>query len=263
MASGYKSLHPVTEDLLKVIGIPSKNVTQGYGSATASASFHEEEGYAGHNRKYSSCFDLKWPISEENRNALIDASVCVFPRNWPGNKHIHCVHIGLVDKDGKCRIRSGPRTQILDFIAGKNGLVGHDFMRREYGVTSLQATILMKSYKDWIYDKPIPIYLLYKSNNKGFVACASWLEGSTTTCEIRRLIEALDGRIITSSTKEIIIRTKNGVWVKIKDGLYLSGEFLRGPVRSVTSALGLDLIFYNDTIANGPEIIIPVGDTDE
>ena len=144
MASGYISIHPDMAAALQECGLTTDDVIQGYGNAAASAGYHDPEGRAacypaGH--RFSSCVDLPY---DQASNALVDhltaAGFCVFVRQdgngWNGASHMHCVYVGAegwpaqsIPQDRsqwpQATILAGPRMQIVDFIHGRNGLVGH------------------------------------------------------------------------------------------------------------------------------------------
>lgn len=242
MARGYAALHENTEALLRELGIPDEAVSQGYGSAKASAGFHEPEGRSPGGRRFSSCFDLRWSaLTKELRDRLVAAGVCVFPRDWPGNQHHHCVQVGLTDKAGRCTVLPGPRQQIRDFVACRTGLAGHGPWVGKWAPTAQERTALYGAYADWVPDVATTV----RTDAVG-VPCYAWLEGPKTkrvvTCEVRALVEGLGGRVLEAGEWAVTVRTADGSRVEVSGGTvrgwYLAGEFLRAPVRPIAEALG-------------------------
>jgi hypothetical protein len=241
MARGYAALHESTEALLAELGIPDEAVSQGWGTAVAaSAGFHNPEGKSPGGRRYSSCFDLRWPaLTKDLRDKLVAAGVCVFPRDWPGNQHHHCVQVGLRTKGGRCAILPGPRVQIRDFIACRTGLVGHRPWVGRWEPTAHERSAILAAYTDWVPDVATQVRVATHG-----VPCYAWLEGPKTrrvvTCEVRALVEGLGGRVIAGGLNDVGLRAANGrnVIVTVYPDAYLAGEFLRAPVRPIAEALG-------------------------
>lgn len=247
MASGYKSTHPMTEELLKTLGIPDSAVSQGWGSAKASAGFHQPEGKAG-GRKYSSCFDLRWnSLTETTRDRLTVGGVCVFPRDWAGNQHHHCVHVGLRDDKGQCKLLPGPRQQIIDYTIGRSGLAGHGPWQGKWRPDAIERAAIQEAYAAWVPDIVTRVYL---PNGKSPTVYA-FLEGTgakrTVTCEARAFVEALGGRILEASQAWLNVRLADGKQIEIDGGKlagwYVAGEFLRAPVRQIAEAMGYGVTF--------------------
>lgn len=251
MASGYKSLHPMTEELLRILGIPSSAVTQGYGSAKASAGFHEPETtpdgkvamFGG--RRYSSCFDLAFDaVTDDLRDKLVAAAVCVFPRypgsGWSGSEHVHCVQVGLTNDAGKCTIRSGPRQQILDYTRKRNGLANHGPWEGKWGQSGREMGSIAQAYIAWVPDVAtqvvFPDGMMYR--------CSAWIEGSKVFCEVRRFCDVLRARILDSTGAGLMVRRSDGtVRTMPLAGAYLAGEFLRASVRDLARGFGLKCEF--------------------
>jgi hypothetical protein len=122
-------LHPIASDRLRCLGITASRITQTIGSATASAGTHAQDGtYAGH--AYSAATDLSVSgLTDSQVKELLarldKMGFAAFYRNpghdgWPSTevRHIHAVFAGAYMKDSL-------RSQIADFLAGKNGLASH------------------------------------------------------------------------------------------------------------------------------------------
>jgi hypothetical protein len=247
MASGYKSTHPMTEELLRIIGIPDDAVSQGWGTAKASAGFHAPEGKAS-GRKFSSCFDLRWGhLDRAKRDKLTAAGVCVFPRDWPGNKHHHCIHVGLVGDNGKCTLLPGPRQQIIDYTVGRSGLAGHGPWQGKWCPKTSERSAIRENYAAWVPDIATRVFL----PNGVWITTYAFLEGPktkrTVTCEARALVEALGGRILEGSQGWLKVRLADGRCIDIDGGelrgWYVAGEFLRAPVRPIAEAMGYGVTF--------------------
>lgn len=127
--TGKSSVHPNTWARLQKAGVKSNQITQGIGSATASAGTHESVGtYDG--RPFGHCIDLSWSLATRKVfDDLCSVGIIMFARDWHGNKHCHCVDAtALPDDNGKTprphRIVVG---QIEDFIQDPplNGLRDH------------------------------------------------------------------------------------------------------------------------------------------
>jgi hypothetical protein len=237
MASGFKSVHPLTEQVLRDLGVQDEQVTQGWGYAAASAGFHAPEGtYAG--RRYSSCVDIAWTdefCNAQWRSRATAAGLCPFFRDWAGNQHIHIVHVGLRDDGGKVRILDGPRMQIVDYIHGLNGLVGHAPLEGWQCPSAAERELIRQAYAAWA-----PYYQTAVYDPDGLpVRCYAWEGKVNVTVEVRPVLERLGCRIIDSTSAGLIIRTDDGKLLAPPcDGFYVAGEFLRGPIRKVVEPLG-------------------------
>jgi len=122
-------LHPKASDRLRCVGITAARITQTIGSAAASAGTHAQDGvYDGY--AYSAATDLSVSgLTDSQVKTLIarlDAiGFAAFYRKpcydgWPCSeaRHIHVVFAGAY-------MKSSLRSQIYDFLAGKNGLASH------------------------------------------------------------------------------------------------------------------------------------------
>jgi hypothetical protein len=122
-------LHPIASDRLRCAGVSAARITQTIGSAAASAGTHAQDGvYNGH--AYSAATDLSVKgLSDAQVRTLVARldrlGFAAFFRNpgyngWPSSeaRHLHVVF-------GGARMKSSLRSQIWDFLAGKNGLTSH------------------------------------------------------------------------------------------------------------------------------------------
>lgn len=143
-------LHPVASDRLRCVGITAARITQTIGGAPASAGTHLQDGVAsGH--PYSAATDLSVRgLSDAQVRVLIarlDAmGFAAFFRNpghdgWPSSelRHVHVVFAGA-------RMKTSLRSQIGDFLAGKNGLASHS------AYTFYQPPAAAKAYVRQIFD---------------------------------------------------------------------------------------------------------------
>lgn len=240
MAKGYKSLHPVTEKLFRELGIPDGAITQGWGYAKASAGFHDPVGdFQG--RQWSDCVDLAWDaVGKPLRDKLVAAGFAVFPRDWPGNQHVHCVQVGLTNDAGECRILPGPRQQIVDFTRGRSGLAGHGPWEGEWKPTTREQGRILHQYAQWVPD----VVTMVLRPGGGKCPCYAWLAGDTVECEVRPLVEALGWRILDATGDGLLVRSPKGVRKELLlPNRYVAGEFLRAPVREIATGLKLKTAF--------------------
>lgn len=224
MARGYSSLHPLTEEALRNLRVKSSQVTQGWGSAPASAGYHAAVGtYQG--RRFSHCVDLTAAlISRDMMLKLWEAGFAAFARTggtWRGNEHIHAVHIGLRADDGQAHLLSGPRSQIVDLLKSppRNGLAGHGVLRDYVPPACLQAE-LRRQYADWLPDYPCRV--LAPGGQQ--IGCYAWLEGGTVTVDRVTFCHWWG---------------KDPATVGASDVTTYDGRYWRAPVRALAEAIGL------------------------
>ena len=238
----YGTLHPMTAKLLDEIGVPvvtQGGVPSGEG-AESSRGFHD---YCGkwERKPFGVCFDLPFNTTTKAlRDKLVAAGICVFPRyaagGWTGSQHVHCTQGGLPDDSGKCAISSGPRQQIVDFTDGRNGLAGHAIWVGKWLPVSTERYAIWKSYADWVPD----IVTRVVANDRWLVVYA-WLEGKQGVfCEARRLVEGLGERLLDWHGDGLLISGHAPITLT---NAYISGDFLRVPVRDVAEALGWEVAF--------------------
>lgn len=122
-------LHPVASDRLRCAGITSSRITQTIGSAAASAGTHAQDGTAS-GQPYSAATDLSVSGLTDSQVKTLIAKLdtlgfAAFFRKpcydgWPCSeaRHVHVVFAGAA-------MKSSLRSQISDFLAGKNGLASH------------------------------------------------------------------------------------------------------------------------------------------
>ncbi|MEN6545363.1 MAG: hypothetical protein ABFE07_04910 [Armatimonadia bacterium] len=239
MANGYKSLHPLTQEVLQQLGVPDGDVTQAWGSAPASAGYHAAEGYY-KGRKFSSCVDLEWEAEYRTtawKSRAVAAGLLPFYRDWLNNRHIHCVHVGLKDTKGRVTILSGPRTQIVDYTRGLNGLVGHAKLTGKLAPTAAERKDILERYAAWAPSYATKVYL-----NGKRIPCYAWLDGTVgaVTVEVRPLLEAMGFRILDWAGSRLLVRSPMADTLELSNvtlGADLHGEFLRAPVRSIVKAI--------------------------
>ncbi len=142
-------LHPIASDRLRCAGISSARIMQTIGSAAASAGTHAQDGvYDGH--AYSAATDISVRgLNESQVRALLarldKLGFAAFYRNpgsngWPSSeiRHMHVVFAGA-------RMKSILRSQIWDFLGGRNGLASHS------AYTFYQPPASVKSYVEKIF----------------------------------------------------------------------------------------------------------------
>lgn len=147
-------LHPTASDRLRCAGITAARISQTIGYATASAGTHAADGSVG-GAQYSAATDLSVKgLTDAQVKVLIaklDAlGFAAFFRNpghdgWPSSeaRHVHAVFAGA-------KMKSSLRSQIADFLAGKNGLASHTTY------TFYQAPVDVKAYIKKIFDAANP-----------------------------------------------------------------------------------------------------------
>lgn len=233
MARGFKSLHPLTEEALRNLGVKSSQVSQGWGYASASAGYHNPVGtYQG--RRFSHCVDLSpGLISGAFMDRLWEAGFVAFARveRWGDNAHIHAIHLGLVADDGKPHLPSGPRMQIVDFLKAPplDGLKWHRRLNGLVPNVSQQAE-LRRQYAAWLPDYPTRI--LAPGGQQ--INCYAWLEDDTVTVEVEAFCQwwgkprGWFGRTIGMQSI----------------GAMTDGRFWRGPVRELAQSIGLKIVSF-------------------
>ncbi len=239
MAHGFSSVHEVTEATLRNLCLVSDDVVQGVGFANASAGYHEPVGVSPAGREYGTCVDLPASlINGEFLQRCWDAGLVAFARNaasgWSGSPHIHCVHVGLRDKDGVCRIRSGPRSQIVDFLKdpARDGLASHNLLRPYAPNASTQAEI-RKQYMNWVPDYATRV----NSPEGNQIVCYAWLEDDVVTCEVAAFLSYFDAKVVGNHLS--VSAKLGGKMIDLsKCGLKFDGYHWRGSVRGMWEAVG-------------------------
>ena len=238
--NGYKSLHPLTEQVLRNLGIKSADVSQGWGSAKASAGYHAPVGTCD-GRKYSTCFDLRGHlIGKDTMYRLWESGCVAFARihgnGWTGDSHIHAVHLGITDDDGHAHILSGPRAQVVDFLKDppRSGLVGHALMQGIIPPASLQAE-LRQQYAAWLPDYPCRV--LAPGGQQ--INCYAWLEGGQVTVETDSFCRwwGKDAGWFGETIGYGHITERGGKWTS-------DGRFVRATVRQLAELMGLRVASY-------------------
>lgn len=251
MASGYSSIHPIMAKNLSNIGIKSEKVTQGYGYATASAGFHSPEGWIVDNygrHRYSSCVDLSASLgfTASLKSRLVAAGFCPFFRDWPGNKHIHCVYVGL------STILDGPKSQIIDYINGKNGLVGHDKLTGELSPTDIEKKNIKAAFDASDGHNTVKVY--YKDSEIKCYAFLGKILGEPeeiTRCELRPFVEFFGAKILDG--QYLLYNGKTFDFSKCNSKL--EGQFTRVNIRPITELLGYNIKSFSNE-GNYSKIVI-------
>lgn len=245
MAKGYPSLHPLTEKVLRIVGIMSSDVTQGWGFAKASAGFHAPVGTC-QGRRYSTCFDInsRWahPLMRDAFPRLWAAGVIIFPRiGTPGmSNHLHCIHLGLRNDAGDGPLLSGPRAQIVDMLASppRSGLARHGLLEGTCEadlIPPIQTRAAWREqYATWQAD--YPTIVTWRGNQ---ITCYAWLEAGTVTCEVRAFCEWWGYPVEGHAGGFKIVLPDGSGWGVIATDAVFNGYNWRAPVRKLADVLGL------------------------
>jgi len=245
MARGWNSIHPLMAEALQQLGIPEEAVTQGWGYAKASASYHSPEGRTakypdGH--PFSSCVDLSWRLAEPAlQDRLIAAGFCPFFRHtgsFADNRHIHCVYVGARDYRGKATILPGPRMQIVDFTRGLDGLVGHNSLREPWRPTPGQCAEVAAQYAAWVPDVATRVL----SPEGEWVRCYAFLERDVVRCELRAFL-LWAGALVTWDGRQVHASLGGQPLDLTGCRLRVEGAFTRGDLRPLAEACGFALTF--------------------
>jgi len=235
---GYKSLHPWQEKRLRSLGVTDGQVTQGIGSAKASAGTHAPRG-AFDGRRWGHCIDLDVDLaSRAFFDRACEAGFLVFVRTgerWRGNEHIHAVDVSRLESDGGGIPEMLPlvASQVVDWTHGKNGLVGHGTLPDAWSPTQDQREDIRRVVSGHEGIKPVAV--TYHGRD---IPCYAYLFEGSVRCELRPLAEAL-GAIVMGSGEGLWLQVGNayhgkvGAWKVRKEG-----SFLRCSVRAVAEALG-------------------------
>ncbi len=152
---------------------------------------------------------------------------------WAKSAHIHCVTIGLRDDQGRVTILSGPRSQIKDFIAGRNGLVGHAKLKGPWVPTAAQRAELEGNYEAWAPDLATGVWL-----GADRIPCYAWLERGAVRCDVRMLVTGLGGKVKwNDNTKTPHAFDRQGQEFPLLTGAIEVG-YWRANVREVAEAMG-------------------------
>jgi hypothetical protein len=129
----HAGLHPEASDRLRCAGVTSDRISQTIGSAPASAGYHAADGTAD-GLPYTAAVDLRTrDLSTAEIRALLGAlaqhGFAAWYRQpgadgWPASEapHIHAVFAGVV-------MKSQLRSQVRDYLVGRNGLSSHGAYR--------------------------------------------------------------------------------------------------------------------------------------
>lgn len=247
-AVGFSTMHPLSVKGLQACGIDSSDVSQTWGYASASAGFHSPEGKID-NHNYSSCVDLRWHLTSKGpalKSRLVEAGFCPFYRDWSGNRHIHCVHVGLRDQYDKVRILAGPRSQIIDYTRGLNGLVGHDPLSGPFAPTSDERAQILAQYKAWAPHVGIKVF----DKNGTWIPCYAFIEEErgVTRCEVRALFEKLGCQVGTDVGGVYIIRKGTKFRIPEANPRLEGGTFTRCDLRPAAEKCGFKVEIKGDHI---------------
>lgn len=239
MANGFKSLHPLTEEVLRNLGVKSSQVTQGWGAAKASAGYHAPVGTCD-GRRFSHCVDLTAAlIGPDFMHKLWDAGFVAFARihgqGWSGSSHIHMIHMGLTADDGQAHLLSGPRSQIADFLKDppRSGLVGHSLLQGYAPPASLQAE-LRRQYAEWMPDYPTRV--LAPGGQQ--INCYAWLEDGSVTVDVEAFCRWW------GKPEKWFGGTVGFNQITDRGGSYTFGRFTRATVRQLAECMGLKVAGY-------------------
>lgn len=236
--NGFESIHPLTTHKLQALGLPSDAVTQGYGTATASAGFHESVGEVdGHG--WSPCIDLSpryVPYGRTWLSHLVDAGLAAFARNgdngWYGSEHWHCIDVALG------HLLEGVETQVHDFCNGRNGLASHGHFYGPLAPDASQQQSIREVYLN--ADPRLPAKVVSPSGL--VIPCYGFAEDDVTRVEVRPLIEFVGGTVIDLSHYSL-----GGEVTSIASANpAISGDFLRADLRALASSLALGVEFAVD-----------------
>lgn len=241
MARGYGSIHPLMAKPLQRLGVEDWQITQGWGSARASAGFHSAEGKVdGHS--YSSCVDLTFGLADRGREfyaRLVEAGFCPFYRyggSWAGNEHIHAVFVGI----SPCRILAGPRQQVIDFTRGLNGLVGHAALTGTWAPTADERAQILEQYRAWA---PHVATAVLSPEGKA-LNCYAFYDLNTVRCEAAAALAwwgyKLDQKTLVARNAKGKTLDLNAIGCRPK---LEGGQFIRANVRQLHEALGLKVAF--------------------
>lgn len=253
MAKGFKELHPIIRENLKNIGIKDEEVTQAWGTKVkASAGFHDPEGWVTDEfgkHRYSSCVDLtgRLPFSPELKSHLISAGFCPFFRDWTGNRHIHCVYVKF------STILEGPKSQIIDYIEGKNGLVGHAKLNGPLAPTKEERKIVKAAFD--ANDGHNTVKVMFNNKKINCYAFMGKIESGqeVTRCELRPFVEFFGSKVIDG---EYLLH--NGKLLSYaKCEAKLEGQFTRVGLRTICNLLGLKIESFE--MKNGYGIVKMTG----
>ena len=242
MARGWDSIHPWMASALRELGVTEGQITQGWGYAPASANYHAPEGRtdkypAGH--PYSSCVDLSWSLRSQGfKDRMVAAGFCPFFRDWAGNQHIHAVFVGARDGENKVRLLPGPRTQVVDYTRGRDGLVGHDPLAGELAPTPEQREQVRVRYEAWAPQVGTRVY----SPEGAWIPCYAFLERDAVRCEARAFLTWW-GVYVTWRNGQMEATYRGQALDLSAAKLRLEGQFTRGEVRALGAALGLGVEF--------------------
>lgn len=258
MAKGFASIHPIMAKNLQNIGIKNEQITQGWGTTVvASAGYHDPEGWVvdsyGRHR-YSSCVDLTASLgfTPELKSRLVAAGFCPFFRDWTGNRHIHGVYCGFKT------IKDGPKSQIVDYINGKNGLVGHDKLTGELAPTDAEKKIIKAAYD--ASDGHNTVKVLYDEKEVNCYAFMGKIPGKPdeiTRCELRPFIEFFNAKILDGKYLLYNGKTLDFTGCNPK----LEGQFTRVDLRPIANLLNLNIDKFVMSNGFGTATLVTIEET--
>lgn len=243
---GFVSCHPLTVEVLKHLGVKSDQVSQGIGNNSLSAGYHLAVGkIAG--KKFGVCVDLSYALADWD--FLAEAWSCglvAFSRNWPGNEHLHCVHLDLLDDEHVMHLPDGPRQQVVDFLhmpKAHDGLKSHSTLG-PFAPNAQQQAEVRRLYSQSVPDYPTRVL----APGKQQIACSAWLEGDTVTVNVKAFLAWWGCSVNTGvSGGPWIAATLKGDKLNLPAcGLVFDGRFWRAPVRDLARLIKLRPAFTWD-----------------
>lgn len=240
MAKGFQSCHPLTEQALRELGITSQQVLQGWGSADASAGFHEPVGTRS-GRQYSTCVDLATSIgtSEQTRARLVQAGFAPFLRGEADDMspHWHCVHVGLRDDHDRLLLLEGPKRQIVDFVNDRNGLASHGPTR--WQAPAWEMTEIARLMDAWRAPVRVKVY----RSDGATARCFAFASAGQTWADVRAVVELLGGTVTWNGHNAVATLGKVTAIVPLAR---LQGDTVRASLRSIVEELGRRILSYTD-----------------
>src|ERR1035437_662083 len=232
---------------LAELGVTTDDVLQGEGGGPASAGSHLPESRTAGGHLFSSCVDIPDSLLDQGLfDRMVDAGFCLFERipgqgGWPASDalHAHSVYVGARNDAGNVTILPGPRMQIIDWIAGRNGLVGHAPIRTYSPSADQRATIHAK-YAAWA-----PSYatkVLAPDGNA--IPCYAFLEIDAVRCEARPFLEYWGATIKAGTWGATLAAEYKGAQLDLTAAHpAMAGDFTRADVRGLAEALRLGISF--------------------
>lgn len=244
MPHGFASLHPLTESILRKLGIVSGQVTQGWGTGVAaSAGSHDRVGECPDGRKYGLCVDLKYELASRSFfDQLAAHGLCMFVRTpgqdgWPSTQsaHIHCVHVGLRDYAGVKHTLDLPVRQIDSWVAGHNGLVSDYPLLSAWAPNRPQKEFMASLARAWKAPKPVTVL----SPESTPIPCFAVVVQDRTRCAVRPFCAYWEAPLAWVGGKLLV--TVKGQPQDLTSKVTIEGDTARANLRDLAGALGLGI----------------------